>query len=259
MRELTPETKISLSDLWSKVTGKPAAFDRPTLTKDTKIRIRLTRDSKDANGKEHSDKNGQFVSKGQGESRSIEKETEKSELRKALESQNVDKKKLASITKKSMSPEQRKAVYRYTGEAHEAINDFCRNGTPNADAERDAKLIKEGIKNTKIPDPMIVHRKCHDDYLMKIFNLDELTEESMQGKEAKDNGIISTSLKQNPNGIKGKNSIYFNLPAGYNAAYIENFTQHKGQQEVILLCETKFKPKSIRPNERGGYDIKVDL
>lgn len=158
------------------------------------------------------------------------------------------------------TPEQRSALYQYTGYDHVYINAVLRQagpGWPNIkDSDDTKKKWRRVAKNAQAAmrpaaQAFTTYRRTEKDALqvMGITNLSKFTDvKKLEGKIFSDRGFGSSSI--DPNKWSGYLKFVIEVPEGTPVAWVDDISQNSGEYEVLFAAGTRYRIDRI---EDEGY------
>lgn len=135
----------------------------------------------------------------------------------------------------SLSAQEKSAVYDYTGEAYENINQVMR-GQASAFAagnRETAALLRGALSKAKIPEECVVYRGAS---LEALGAYQHLSDQELIGKTIRDRGFMSTSLREKDS-FGGKVKLKITVPKGANGAYVGYISQYGHNESEVLFCD----------------------
>lgn len=149
------------------------------------------------------------------------------------------------------TPEQRSALYQYTGYDHVYINAVLRQagpGWPNIkDSDDTKKKWRRVAKNAQAAmrpaaQAFTTYRRTEKDALqaMGITNLSKFTDvKKLEGKIFSDRGFGSSSI--DPNKWSGYLKFVIEVPEGTPVAWVDDISQNSGEYEVLFAAGTRYR------------------
>ena len=137
--------------------------------------------------------------------------------------------------KEGLSAQEASAVYDYTGEAYENINQVMRGQASAFDAgnrER-ASLLRGALSRAKIPKECVVYRGASKEALGAYQHL---SDQELVGKTIQDRGFMSTSLREKDS-FGGKVKLKITVPKGAHGAYVGYTSQYGHNESEVLFCD----------------------
>lgn len=133
---------------------------------------------------------------------------------------------------KTLTPEEYEALRGYTLMDYDNINAVLR-GVESAYTGKNAEyvpLISQALQKNPTPEPIMVYRgtstACLGEY--QHLPLDQL-----KGKVISEKAFMSTSLLESSS-FRSPVKMHIEVPEGSHAAYLESFTQVKGEYEMLF-------------------------
>lgn len=163
-----------------------------------------------------------------------------------------------------LTEEEKKAIWRYTGNAANRVNSAIYSGKQQRiDKEKGfMDLLDSALNKGTVDHKMVVHRDTISEYLNafpKDFQYTDRDIERLTGVELTNFGYTSTSFKDLT--YTGRNvHLEIEVPKGYKGClYIENLAtdKYKNQEEVLFKRGFRYKIKSVK-KEKKRYYIKAE-
>ena len=163
-----------------------------------------------------------------------------------------------------LTEEEKKAIWRYTGNAANRVNSAIYSGKQQRiDKEKGfMDLLDSALNKGTVDRKMVVHRDTIPEYLNafpKGFQYTDRDIERLTGVELTSFGYTSTSFKDLT--YTGRNvHLEIEVPKGYKGClYIENLAtdKYKNQEEVLFKRGFRYKIKSVK-KEKERYYIKAE-
>nr|DAO91424.1 MAG TPA: minor capsid protein [Caudoviricetes sp.] len=176
---------------------------------------------------------------------------------------NVFKNQMSKQLEK-LTDEEKKAIWRYTGNAANRVNSAIYSGKQQRiDREKGfMNLLDSALNKGTAEHKMVVHRDTIPEYLNvfpKGFQYSDRDIERLTGVELTNFGYTSTSFKDLT--YTGRNvHLEIEIPKGYKGClYIENLAtdKYKNQEEVLFKRGFRYKIKSVK-KEKERYYIKAE-
>lgn len=151
---------------------------------------------------------------------------------------------------------QKAALRKYTGGDYSTINRCARGVAPCTSAvKQNLKDINAAMKPST--DDVVVFRKTSP----KSFGVESGKDlEAMIGKTISDNGVISTSIRDNM--WQGSLDIEIEAPKGSMMAWVQPISYHPGEDEIIVAPGTHYEIIEVVPPHDasfGSYKIKLRI
>jgi hypothetical protein len=154
------------------------------------------------------------------------------------------------------------ALKTYTGTTYTKINGYLRGvgGYPETPYLKGlVKQMSSGMRPLKFP------MKSFRGSDLKVFGVTNVGDlQKMVGKTVTDKGFMSTSINEKKK-FGGQVSMEIHLPTGAKVSYVAGFSQHPGEQELLLDKGMQYKIKSVEKDptssgwEHSGGKVKVVL
>lgn len=163
-----------------------------------------------------------------------------------------------------LTEEEKKAIWRYTGNAANRVNSaIYSEKQQRIDKEKGfMDLLDSALNKGTVDHKMVVHRDTISEYLNafpKDFQYTDRDIERLTGVELTNFGYTSTSFKDLT--YTGRNvHLEIEVPKGYKGClYIENLAtdKYKNQEEVLFKRGFRYKIKSVK-KEKKRYYIKAE-
>jgi hypothetical protein len=156
------------------------------------------------------------------------------------------------LTLKPFGPGEKGGLTHYTGIGYRTMNEYLR-GISTYHTEELRRYIegaKRGMRPS--PEPGLFKRGTN----IAQFGLsDESSIWGLTGKTVQDKGFLSTSANHRA-AFGGKIIMEVEAPAGTKMMYVDNFSKHKGENEMILAPDTKMKVLNVR-KEGATYIVRL--
>ena len=149
------------------------------------------------------------------------------------------------------TPEQRRAVQRYTGDSYREINGFLRTGRGDAAARADAESVRAAMR--EIPENIMVFRAVSATgfgYPNKQA-IPASALPGLVGRTWSDPGFTSTSINPEPYDYNAKVRMRISVPKGTRGIYVDTISENQDEEEMLLDAGTKFRIDRVEQDERG--------
>lgn len=158
---------------------------------------------------------------------------------------------LATLQKAAPSPSttQKAAISKYTNGAYDSMNTALRSGQMPKSYSENVKQLDTYLSGAKFPEDATIYRKVDGEYAKFIKSV-----AAFPGAAFVDRGFISTSTHQ---GVwSGSMQMVITVKKGQSGAAVKQWSQHSGENEVILPRNTMFK---VTKMEDGGNTLHVEI
>ncbi|MEV0617576.1 phage minor capsid protein [Nonomuraea sp. NPDC050404] len=170
--------------------------------------------------------------------------------------------KMPAIPRSEWAPDERRAIWEYTGDTHQPMNAALR-GPAGSGSSSTRKLINDldkAMARQSVPEPVIVHRGV-DDRFTKANGVDITSPEEMEGmvgRVLRDKSYMSTSVGRQAAFSSNPIALAVRVPAGHNALNVDGLTQYPGEREMLLRRDTTYVVHSVyRVNGKWFVEIEV--
>lgn len=153
---------------------------------------------------------------------------------------------------KPFGPGEKEGLRVYTGSAYHEMNGWLRglNSSISDANKRHIEKAKKGFRPA--PEPMLLRRGTS----RKQFSLDsDAAIWGLTGKTLQDKGFLSTSAAGRA-AFGGEVAMEIELPQGAPCMWVDNFSKHRGENEMLLPPGTKYKVLNVR-KEGTRYVVRV--
>jgi hypothetical protein len=164
-----------------------------------------------------------------------------------------------------ITSDERSAIRNYTGKNYGQINGVLRGWSKSKKWQQDIEDCRSALLKAKTPEDVVVKRVTDRDGLFRLLNVDKNTPVSdlfnYSGAMVNDKGFMSTTPSVSGDFQIPLDSVdyYIKIPQGSHAAYIEGVSQHRGEQEMLLIDDSKFVVEQIRDAGRGKTEVFMTL
>jgi len=158
----------------------------------------------------------------------------------------------------TLSPQEKGAVYAYTGTAYANINATLRGIEKSFDPGNYecASHLHQALSRAEIQDDCTVYRGVSEKALGKLRFLPE---KMLVGKVFSDKGFMSTSLEKG-NAFGGGDLLEISVPKGSHGAYVGDISSAGHYEtEVLFDAGQVMRITDVRRDERGRRVIRVQL
>lgn len=147
------------------------------------------------------------------------------------------------------APAQKSAISKYTNGAYDSMNTALRSGQMPKSYSDQVKHLDTYLAGAKFPEDATIYRKVDGEYAKFIKSV-----AAFPGAAFVDRGFISTSTHQ---GVwHGSMQMVITVKKGQSGAAVKDWSQHSGENEVILPRNTMFK---VTKMEDGGNTLHVEI
>ena len=158
---------------------------------------------------------------------------------------------LSTLNKAAPAPSstQKSAISKYTNGAYDSMNTALRSGQMPKSYQEQVKHLDTYLAGAKFPEDATIYRKVDGEYAKFIKSV-----AAFPGAAFVDRGFISTSTHQ---GVwHGSMQMVITVKKGQSGAAVQQWSQHSGENEVILPRNTMFK---VTKMEDGGNTLHVEI
>ena len=162
----------------------------------------------------------------------------------------------------SLSPAERTANKKYTGNSYAGINNVYRRGDhSNSSHVKWAKDLTTSLRRAETKQPVVLRRGIHESDLAYMLgfngdfskvksNWDTINE---GGYAAEDKGFLSTSPVKTGGFTSKDVELRIYCPAGTHAAYVDSISTYQGEQETLLQSGSMYKV--VKLEEAGSKTV----
>lgn len=152
-----------------------------------------------------------------------------------------------------LSSAQVSAIKKYTGSGYYEINTYLRTGSVPYGGSAPTRTVSALDKSMReMPFDVTVIRN------MSLQGLQGQDPTTLVGAVFSDKGFVSTTIKQS--GVFGGDvQLVIDVPKGARARYVQNISQHKAEQELLLARDTKIQVTEVEviQNTYGGTSYRI--
>lgn len=148
---------------------------------------------------------------------------------------------------KPFGPGEKQGLRHYTGSAYTAMNGYLR-GISTSISDTDKRHIEPAKRGMRpAPEPMLLRRGTGANQFstLGIGRGETSLLWGLTGKTFEDKGFLSTSAAGRA-AFGGEVALEIEAPAGTPCMWVDNFSKHPGENEMLLQAGCKFKILNVR-------------
>lgn len=158
---------------------------------------------------------------------------------------------------KTLTGPEKSGVQTYTGSAYYEMNSYLRsNGVTSTRYTTAIKNCQSALSKASLPQDTIVRRGA-DYNMLDGLGVGKVTPNSKSnfiGAIVEDKGFMSTSPAPQGGFTYRDIEYVIKVPKGSQAMYVDSISKHKGEEELLINCGSKFMVEDVEFNSYG--DVK---
>lgn len=159
-----------------------------------------------------------------------------------------------------LTPAERGALRTYTGEKYTTINGALRKGGGTPKTKATIANARKGMRPT--PENITAYRGMGAGSAFGFIRNKKITDaqlDALVGKTWSDPGFTSTAIRDGGYGSGQRLRARIAVPAGTRGAFVEGFTQNKGEDELVLDAGTHFKVTGYERHPGGKVTLIMEV